>query len=934
MSGAQGSSRGAQRLGEVVDRNRTITFTFNGKKYKGLEGDTIISALTANGVKIVSRSWKYHRRRGVMSGNYHDPNCHFQVNDEPNVRGAHRRLEEGMVVSTQNVSPSLKFDIGAVNQKLSRFLTAGFYYKTFIKPERLWPTYEKVLQRFAGGGKVAATGHHVPADKRYAHPDVLVAGGGPSGMSAALSAADAGSNVLLVEEEYELGGFLRWGTADELAVAQSLREKVAAHPKITTLTNAVVAGRYDQNWVSVIERGLPVVMESLIKVRTATLVAAPGLIERPYVFEGNDLPGVMLSTAVLRLVNLYAVKPGERAVVFTGNDSGIAAAEALRGIGVDVVQVVDARHGGGLVRATSSRGVLSGVELSDGSKVLCDLLVVAAGWTAPTTLLNLSGNHPVFDEAGARFVPGPDLDDTVFATGGLVGDGTIDEILAHGAAVGRQASERATNGSVTTVAPAFSPDPHLPLFFGTTKGIVDFSEDVSSKDLLTAAHEGYNSVELLKRYTTATMGPAQGKLETINTVAVLASANGESIEETGTTVWRPPYVPITLGALAGRSYEPVRYSPMQAWHESHGGINIVAGQWMRPEHYGDAAKEVSTVRSGVGIIDVTPLGKFELKGTDVTKLLNLVYVNKWSKLEVGAVRYGVMCGEDGVIFDDGVTGHLSEDRYFMSTTSSGAAGVYAHLDSWLQTGFPEWDVTITNVTSAYASINIAGPQSRELLSKLVSDVDLSNEAFPYMNLRTGTIAGVPGCHMWRIGFTGELSFEIHVPAGFGAYVWETLMEHGADFGITPFGLEAQRIMRLEKGHFIVGQDTDGVTQGFSAGIDWLIKLDKDDFIGKPELQWQHDSGAGFRLVGIHPNDPKQVPTEASQIVIDGIIQGRITSSRFSPTLNRSICLGLVVPALAVAGTVVPIRLPNGTIIQGTVMEHHASYDHEGAKLRG
>ena len=346
------------------------------------------------------------------------------------------------------------------------------------------------------------------------------------------------------------------------------------------------------------------------------------------------------------------------------------------------------------------------------------------------------------------------------------------------------------------------------------------------------------------------MGQAQGKLETLNTVAVLAAATGRTIEETGTTVWRPPHAPISLGALAGRILEPVRYSPMQPWHEAHRARPIVAGLWIRPEHYGDAAAEVRNVRENVGLIDVTPLGKLDLRGPDVPKLLNFLYVNKWSKLDIGAVRYGVMCNEDGVVLDDGVTGHLGPDRYFMSTTSSGAAAVYEWMEDWLQTTFRDWQVHVTPVTSAYASINVAGPKSRELLSRVVSDVDLSPEAFAYMNVRTGTIAGIRDCLMWRIGFTGELSYEIHVPAGYGLAVWETLMDHGRDLGVGAFGLEAQRIMRLEKGHFIVGQDTDAVTQAFGAGLDWLVKLDKDDFSGKPELVWE--SAARGRLAACRP----------------------------------------------------------------------------------
>jgi sarcosine oxidase subunit alpha len=465
--------------------------------------------------------------------------------------------------------------------------------------------------------------------------------------------------------------------------------------------------------------------------------------------------------------------------------------------------------------------------------------------------------------------------------------------------------------------------------------MVDFSEDVSSKDVFAAAAEGYDSVELLKRFTTATMGPAQGKLETVNTVAVLAEATGRTIAETGTTIWRPPHVPVTLGALAGGIHEPVRYSPMQPWHEANGAKPIVAGQWIRPEHYGDPAAEVRNVRRNVGVIDVTPLGKLDLRGPDVPKLLNFLYVNKWSKLEIGAVRYGVMCGEDGVVMDDGVTGRLGPEHYFMSTTSSGAAAVHEWIESWLQTGFPSWRVHVTPVVSDYASINIAGPRSRDLLARLVDDVDLAPEAFSYMQVRTGTVAGVDGCHMWRIGFTGELSFEVHVPAAYGLYVWKRLIAEGARFGMRPFGLEAQRIMRLEKGHFIVGQDTDGTTQAFACGLDWLVKLDKEDFAGKPELVFERAHAERVRLVALQPADPNLVPPEASQIVDGaGAIEGRITSSRYSPSLLRSICLGLVSSRLADPGTVVTVQLPDGGTAAATVMEHHAQFDPEGARLRG
>jgi len=699
------------------------------------------------------------------------------------------------------------------------------------------------------------------------------------------------------------------------------------------VVNSVVAARYDDNGVAVVVRDVNSGAERLVKARVGSLVVAPGLIERPYVFEGNDLPGVMLSTAVRRLVNLYAVRPGRRAVVFTGNEEGVAAATDLVRVGVEVVRVVDSRTGGRLVRARGRAG-LESVELGDGSLIDCDLLVTAAGWTAPSLLLNMAGDRPVYDPRAARYVPGGTTPADVMPTGGVVGDGTTEQIVAHARAVGACAAAGAGHGQAVAL-PGLTPAEHPELFRSSTHGIVDYSEDVSSKDLVAAAAEGYDSVELLKRYTTATMGPAQGKLETINAVAVLAGATGRSIAETGTTVWRPPHVPITLAALAGRSLEPIRYSPMQPWHDSHRARPIVAGQWIRPEHYGDPAAEVDNVRRSVGLIDVTPLGKLWLVGPDVPKLLNLLYVNKWSALAVGSVRYGVMCAEDGVIIDDGVTGRLGDNEYFMSTTSSGAEATLQWIENWLQTGYPEWRVHVTSMTSGYASMNLAGPKSRELLSRLVSSVDLAAESFKYMQVRSGAVAGVEGCHMWRIGFTGELSYELHVPAAYGLHVWETLLDAGSDLGIGPFGLEAQRIMRLEKGHFIVGQDTDGVTQAFSAGLDWLVKLDKPDFVGKPELVWQAERRPDQLLVGLLPTDPDLVPPEASQIIgAAKTIEGRITSSRYSPTLGRAICLGLVSAKLAKAGQVVTIRLPDGTDASAKVTEHHAQFDPEGTRLRG
>ena len=696
-------------------------------------------------------------------------------------------------------------------------------------------------------------------------------------------------------------------------------------------------------------------IERLIKARAKTLVVAAGTIERPYVFQGNDLPGVMTSGAAQRLIRMYGVKPGTRAVVFTANESGDSAVEALQSAGISIARVVDARASGGITSASGSKSRVKRVTLSDGTTVECDLLVTAVGWTTPTSLLNMAGDRPVYDADAARFFPaGPP--DNVLATGGMVGDGSRDELIAHGRATGELAAGRAAvvrhrlQAATARAASVDGPEPDYPadertpldraqhpeLYRSTTHGIVDYSEDVSSKDLFSAAGEGFDSVELIKRFTTATMGPSQGKLETVNTVAVLAEARNETIAEVGTTVWRPPYAPISLGALAGRINEPTRVSVLQPWHEANGATPILAGQWVRPEHYGDPAAEVRNTRTNVGIIDVTPLGKLDLQGPDVPKLLNLLYTNKWMALPIGGVRYGLMCAEDGVVLDDGVTARLGEEHYLMTTTSSGAAKIWNWIEMWLQTEHPDWQVHVTPVTTGLTSINIAGPNSRELLGRLTTDIDLDPTAFPYMNVRRGTIAGVQNCIAWRIGFTGELSYEIHVPSGHAVHVWEQLLDQGADLGVKAFGLEAQRIMRLEKGHFIVGQDTDGLSKAPVTGLNPLLKLDKDDWAGMPEVAWTMESGDHPVIVACQPDNGSVVPEEAAQILRSGTteIVGRVTSSRMSPTLNRSICLAQVTKEFAAPGTSLEVLLVSGERITATVQEHHAHFDPEGVRLRG
>ena len=656
------TNRLPRQPGEVIDRSISLVFTWNGKQMTGFEGDTIASAIAANGVDVFGRSMKYHRRRGIMTADHWDPNLFLQVGDEPNVRAGSRKLEAGMEVSTQNVWPSLKFDLAASNQLVGRFLSPGFYYKTFMRPQFLWPLYQKILRKFAPGGEIQwKTSTHGNYDKRYVHPDVLVAGGGPAGMGAALAAADAGASVLLVEHYTELGGHLRWGDDAQREAATDLAAACEAHANIEVLVDSTVNGRYDHNWIAVNQRSHSIAPERLIKARAGVMVVAAGLIERPYVFAGNDTPGVILSGAARRLINLFGVKPGTTAVVMTANEEGDGAVTDLQRAGVEIVAVLDARKGERIV-SVEGRGRVSKVEVSDGRTLRADTVVTATGWTAPTSLLNMSGDRPVYDATAARYFSSGDLPSNILATGGIAGDGSTAELEAHGRATGELAANRSLrrrHGRVSQTARAGAPtwakpeemadsrtplarDPHPECYRSSTHGMVDFSEDVSSKDLVQASKEGFDSIELMKRYTTVTMGPAQGKLETVNAASVLAEANGVDMADIGTTVWRPPYSPITLGALAGRILEPVRRSALQDWHEAHGSTPLLAGQWVRPDQYGDAMAEADNVRNNVGLIDVTPLGKLDLRGADVPKLLELVYVNKWQKLDVGRVRYGAM----------------------------------------------------------------------------------------------------------------------------------------------------------------------------------------------------------------------------------------------------------------------------------------------------
>lgn len=983
----EGASRGLGRLtshpSHKIDRATPIEFQFNGKRYTGFLGDTVVSALWAAGTRVVSRSFKYHRRRAPFAMTAGDTNCLLRIDDEANVRGGTRLIEPGMQVRSQNAWPSLNADILSVTSLASRFMPAGFYYRTFMRPKALWPVYENVLRHAAGLGYVTQDVPEVYCDKKYEFADVLVVGGGPAGMSAALSAAGAGARVLLLEENPYLGGHLSYGRqtvetpeGDTLAaheLAERLSQRVHAHPNITVELETYAFGVYDDLWVGAAKRDT-----RLLKIRARSLVVANGAFERPLVFENNDLPGIILGSAAQRLMHLYGTVPGRRAVVLSANNDGLQVALDLQAAGVEVVSVVEMRtepdnalltelRAAGISVRTRSvvtealgrrqinrvmiRRIADGAASSVGriqtapgtnETLHCDLLVTSIGWTPATGLFHQARGKTSYDQDRAETLP-TEAPPDVRVVGRVAGTHDVKAELLEGEMQGRNAAaalgmgDGASEALCDEVAVLKSAQPartcrsiHVP---GGKMSFVSFDEDVTVKDIRDSVAEGYNSMELLKRYSTLSMGPSQGKYESANTMALCAEANGQAIATTGSTTSRPPFHPVTLGVLAGRMMEPVKYTPMYSWHVAHGASMMNAGVWKRPEHYGDPAAEVLGTRRGVGLIDVSTLGKLEIFGPDVPKLLEMLYTNKWSKLAAGRVRYGVMCSEEGIMTDDGVVANRGADRWYATTTTGGADGVYENIEWNLQSGW-DFDVHVTNVTDNYAVMNLTGPRAQETLQDL-TDIDLEEEAFPYMSVREGSVAGVPAIVM-RIGFTGELGYEIHVPAGYGLHVWETLMEAGRPCAITAFGVEAQRIMRLESGHFIVGQDTDALTDPFMANLAWMVKTDKADFLGKPSLVRIQQRGIGSKLVGYRMLDAGVVPGEGCQIVVPNAkwpigleIIGRITSARYSPTLKASVGLCWLPSEQSESGTEFTVRV-EGHLHRGKVVPT-PFYDPKAAK---
>ncbi len=994
MSGP--SHRIDPRPGEVLDRGRSLRFRFDGRDYSGCAGDTIASALAAAGVSVFSRSFKYHRPRGLLCCAGHCPNCLVQVGSEPNVRACLQPLKEGLEVRPQNAWPSLKLDVMALTEWVSRFLPAGFYYKTFIRPRRLWPLYDRVLRTAAGLGTVDEQTPEGEHDKQYLHADVVVAGGGPAGQSAALAARESGARVLLMDENPALGGHLRFSGAAPQGHLDAAAERLS-RAGVEVITGTSVTGWYQDHWLSAV-RG-----HRLFKIRARAVVVATGSHEIPPLFVGNDRPGVMLGTAVQRLLRLYGVAPGRRAVVVTAGDGGWEVAADLLAAGIEVAAVADERQGveppGAEALAASGAELLTGYTIGaarGGSRVReavlvpasgtgsrrqvrCDLVVVSTGRQPSAELAWMAGAGSRYDEEHAemRVV---DLPDGVFLAGRVAGlrgpvaaeeeHGRLAGAVAATHARGADPAEAAEAGQALDADPAeagqaLEDSPQAPAgdppgdppgeaeaagdppgeashssalvsapACGGGKRFVCLCEDVTDVDVETSLAEGYDHLELLKRYTTIGMGPCQGRMCNLHGIRLCAGGTGRSVQETGRTTARPPVTPVSLGALAGQKMEPVQLSAMHDWHMAHGARMMTAGTWLRPERYGPPAEEVAAVRNAVGLIDVSPLGKLRLTGPGVPDLLERLYVNSWRDLRRGRVRYGMMCNDEGVVLDDGVCARLGDDDWYVSTTSTGAAGALEWVEWWRQSGWGE-GVHVTDLTETRAAVNLAGPASREVLQKLTSR-DLAKARFPYMRARHTKVAGL-SCLVLRIGFTGELSYEIHGPAGGGAYLWEALMDAGADHGIRPFGVEAQRILRLEKGHLIVGQDTDALSDAISADSGWAVKLEKEDFLGKRALTRVAETGPKQRLVGFRMTRDDAAVEEGLQIVTRGSgggfdIIGWITSCRRSPTLGGVIGLCWLPADLAAeAGT--PFSVYAGGRLEEGSVHHGAFYDPGGERLR-
>jgi sarcosine oxidase, subunit alpha len=945
--------------GEWIDRSKPVEFSFEGQTFKGYAGDTVSSALWGADVRVLGRSFKYHRPRGVLSLANHDTNALHQWGDQPNVRSDVTPLVAGMSLTVVNTFGSLAGDKGRFLGKVSRFLPVGFYYKAF-HTKKLFPMWERMFRAMTGLGKVDLTSPHRTTPKAYDFCDVLVIGAGPSGLSAALAAAAQGTDVVVVDENARAGGSATYQIGNDTFRRRLLAEllaKVAAEPRIRVVTATYAAGYYKDHWIPLVS------LDRMLKMRAGSVVVASGGFEQPAVFRYNDLPGIMLASAAQRLIHRYGIKPMNKAVVLTANADGYRAALDLLAHGIGVAAVVDLRPAAGSAEPLAKLLRQNGVEVQAGSCIVeglpdasgtcagarvavlqadgtpsasvrdipCDGILMSVGWAPAANLLYQAGTRMRYERAVEQFVPDA-LPDGVFACGRVNGVHELESRVADGKRAGSHAAAAAGFGTASgTALPPEAECPTHPwpiVAHPDGKNFVDFDEDLQLKDFHNAIQEGFDNIELMKRYSTVGMGPSQGKHSNMNALRILARLTGKEPQQVGTTTARPFFHPVPMAILAGRGFNPERRTPLHSRHEALGATWMPAGVWQRPEFYKVAGKErldcireeVAAVRQGVGLIDVGTLGKLEVIGPQAAEFLERVYTSNYANLKVGMTRYAVMCDESGVVIDDGVVARLAEDHFYFTTTTSGAATVYREL-SRLNTMW-RLDCGIVNHTGAFAAMNLAGPKSREVLATLTG-LDLSAAAFPYLAVREGEVAVSGGkipARLMRVGFVGEWGYELHVPASMGGALWDALMTAGKAHAIRPFGVEAQRLLRLEKGHIIISQDTDGLTTPLEVGMGWAVKMSKPFFVGQRSLAAIAKKPQKQQLAGITfpVGYSGAVPLECNLVIKGGDIAGRITSIAFSPSLQRYIGLAFVRPDLAAIGSKLAIRLTDGSMVEAEV----------------
>jgi sarcosine oxidase subunit alpha len=986
--------------GGRIDRTQRLSFKFDGRSYDGFAGDTLASALLANGVHLVGRSFKYHRPRGFLAAGSEEPNGLVTVTRDaarvtPNLRATQVELYDGLIAESQNRWPSLQRDFGRINDVLSAFFPAGFYYKTFMWPRKAWKSlYEPMIRRAAGLGRAPV---HADPDRyaqRYAHCDVLIAGAGPAGIAAALSAAESGARVVLCDETSEFGGSLLTDTGavidgqTTLAWVQRGVALLAQNSRVTLLPRTTAFGYFPHNFIGLNQRladhlaMAPVNQprERLWQVRARAVVLATGAIERPLVFPGNDRPGIMLAGAAQTYLNRYGVCVGTRVVVVTSGDEAYQAALDLHAAGVLIAAIADLRSevAGALPDAARRAGIdvrpgstvldtagdlrVSGITLArvQSGKVQavqnirCDAVLMSGGYTPSVHLFSQSRGKLQWNDDLQAFVPGASAEcaQSAGACRGIYG---LAEVLADGARAGAASAPQANHTQrrfrVDTLSRRSST--HLGALPQTSppsrgKSFVDWQHDVTTRDLGLATLEGFQSIEHVKRYTTTGMATDQGKTSNLNAMAIVAKNLGIAIPQVGLTTFRMPYTPVSFGSFAGTSrgdlFDPVRTTPIHPWAQAKAAVFENVGLWKRArffprageDMYGAVARECRAVRSACGILDASTLGKIEVVGPDAAEFMNRMYVNNWSNLGVGRSRYGILLREDGFIYDDGVVARIGTDRFHVTTTTGGAPRVLALMEDYRQTEWPELKVWLTSTTEQWAVIAVQGPKSRQVLETLVEGLDISAAAWPHMRVGRRRICGVPML-LFRVSFTGELGFEINVPADFGLSVWDAIHTEGQAHGITEYGTETMHVLRAEKGYIIAGQDTDGTVTPDDAGLSWAIGKSKADFVGKRSLERASmKSPHRKQLVGLRSKNPVVTLEEGAQVAAKSgqkppmDLIGHVTSSYASSVLGYSIALALIEGGRARLGQTLYVPMPNGEL--EVEVTSPVFYDPVGARI--